>query len=43
MKSPEDNTPADTPSYEDMVSLLGEDKMSFMSEMVRPDKPPEEK
>jgi hypothetical protein len=39
MKSPEDNTP----SYEDMVCLLGEEKMDFLSDMVRPDNPPEEK
>jgi len=42
MKSPEDNTPSDTPSYEDMVRLLGEERMDFLSDMVRPDKPPEE-
>src|SRR5260221_375929 len=42
MNSPEDNTPSDTPSFEDVVRDLGEDKMDFFSEMVRPDKPPEE-
>ena len=44
---PEDNTPAntpsDTPSYEEVVRDLGEEKMGFFSDMVRPDKPPEEK
>jgi hypothetical protein len=38
MKTPEE----DTPSFEDVVRDLGEDKMSFFSEMVRPDKPPKE-
>jgi hypothetical protein len=31
--------PDKTPSYEDMVRLLGEDKMGFMSEMLQPDPP----
>jgi hypothetical protein len=37
------NPDEDTPSYEDMVRLLGEEKMDFLSDMVRPDNPPEEK
>jgi hypothetical protein len=36
------NPDQDTPSYQDMVRLLGEDKMSFLSDMVRPNKPPKE-
>jgi len=39
---PDDNTPADTPTFEDVVRDLGEEKMSFFSEMVRPDEPEEE-
>ena len=39
---PEDNTPSDTPTFEDVVRDLGEEKMDFFSEMVRPDKAPEE-
>ncbi len=34
--------PKNIPSYEDVVRDLGEDKMDFMSEMLRPDEAPEE-
>jgi len=33
----------DTPNFEDVVRDLGEEKMDFLSDMVRPDNPPEEK
>jgi hypothetical protein len=36
------NPDEDTPSYEDVVRDLGEEKMDFLSDMVRPDKAPEE-
>ena len=36
------SSPDETPSYEDILRDMGEEKMTFLSEMLQPDPPKKE-